>query len=240
MRESAIWVGFYVAHRPAVRPGGAGRLRRRFAGQFYAGWLTEYSLSIDNLFVFVIIMARFAVPRQYQQKVLLVGIVLALVHARASSSPPAPPPSAAFMLGVLPVRRVPALHRGQVRRGRATTDEDDYKENAADPAGPRGSCRSPERATTAPHLTSRPSGRRDLHPAGHRDDRPRHHRPALRARLDPGHLRADQGAVPGLHRERVRADGPAPAVLPASAACSTGSCTCRSAWPSCSASSASS
>ena len=49
------------------------------AGQFYAGWLTEYSLSVDNLFVFVIIMARFAVPRQYQQKVLLIGIVLALV-----------------------------------------------------------------------------------------------------------------------------------------------------------------
>jgi tellurite resistance protein TerC len=49
------------------------------AGQFFAGWLTEYSLSIDNLFVFVIIMSRFAVPRQYQQKVLLVGIVLALV-----------------------------------------------------------------------------------------------------------------------------------------------------------------
>ena len=41
--------------------------------------MTEYSLSIDNLFVFVIIMTRFAVPRQYQQKVLLVGVVLALL-----------------------------------------------------------------------------------------------------------------------------------------------------------------
>jgi tellurite resistance protein TerC len=50
-----------------------------FAAQFTAGWITEYSLSVDNLFVFVIIMARFAVPRAYQQKVLLVGIVLALV-----------------------------------------------------------------------------------------------------------------------------------------------------------------
>src|SRR5262249_53131465 len=39
----------------------------------------EYSLSVDNLFVFVIIMARFAVPRQFQQKVLLIGIVLALL-----------------------------------------------------------------------------------------------------------------------------------------------------------------
>jgi tellurite resistance protein TerC len=50
-----------------------------FAAQFYGGWLTEYSLSVDNLFVFVIIMSRFAVPRQYQQKVLLIGILLALV-----------------------------------------------------------------------------------------------------------------------------------------------------------------
>jgi len=49
------------------------------AGQFIAGWLTEYSLSIDNLFVFVIIFARFAVPRKYQQEVLMVGIIIALV-----------------------------------------------------------------------------------------------------------------------------------------------------------------
>jgi tellurite resistance protein TerC len=50
-----------------------------YAGEFFTGWLTEYSLSVDNLFIFMIIMARFAVPRQFQQKVLLIGIVLALV-----------------------------------------------------------------------------------------------------------------------------------------------------------------
>jgi tellurite resistance protein TerC len=50
-----------------------------FAGEFYAGWLTEYSLSIDNLFVFVIIMARFQVPRKLQQGALMVGIIIALV-----------------------------------------------------------------------------------------------------------------------------------------------------------------
>ena len=49
------------------------------AGQFVAGWLTEYSLSVDNLFVFVIIMARFAVPAKFQQEVLMIGIVIALV-----------------------------------------------------------------------------------------------------------------------------------------------------------------
>jgi tellurite resistance protein TerC len=44
-----------------------------------AGWVTEYSLSIDNLFVFIIIMARSSVPRKYQQEVLMVGIIIALV-----------------------------------------------------------------------------------------------------------------------------------------------------------------
>ncbi|WP_312718086.1 TerC/Alx family metal homeostasis membrane protein [Mobilicoccus sp.] len=47
--------------------------------QFYAGWLTEYSLSIDNLFVFIIIMAKFGVPEKYQQTALMVGIVIALI-----------------------------------------------------------------------------------------------------------------------------------------------------------------
>lgn len=47
--------------------------------EFYAGWLTEYSLSVDNLFIFIIIMASFKVPAVYQQQALLVGIVLALV-----------------------------------------------------------------------------------------------------------------------------------------------------------------
>lgn len=48
------------------------------AGEFVAGWLTEYSLSVDNLFVFLLIMTRFGVPRRFQQTALLVGIILAL------------------------------------------------------------------------------------------------------------------------------------------------------------------
>jgi tellurite resistance protein TerC len=50
-----------------------------YAIQFFAGWLTEYSLSIDNLFIFVIIMAGFRVPRNYQREALFIGIVIALV-----------------------------------------------------------------------------------------------------------------------------------------------------------------
>ncbi|MFJ8502560.1 TerC family protein [Streptomyces avermitilis] len=49
------------------------------AGEFFAGFITEKSLSVDNLFVFVLIMAKFAVPSQYQQRVLLIGVLIALV-----------------------------------------------------------------------------------------------------------------------------------------------------------------
>ncbi|WP_078292634.1 MULTISPECIES: TerC family protein [Mycobacteriaceae] len=51
----------------------------QFGLEFFAGWLTEYSLSVDNLFIFLIIMASFKVPRIYQQEALLIGIILALI-----------------------------------------------------------------------------------------------------------------------------------------------------------------
>jgi tellurite resistance protein TerC len=78
-RESSLWVGFYIALAlifALIMLFVAGPVH---AGEFVAGWLTEYSLSIDNLFVFVIIMAKFSVPRKYQQEVLMVGIIIALV-----------------------------------------------------------------------------------------------------------------------------------------------------------------
>lgn len=78
-RESALWVGFYVALALvfALLLLWQGSVDQ--ATEFIAGWVTEYSLSIDNLFVFVIIMGRFSVPRKYQQEVLMVGILIALV-----------------------------------------------------------------------------------------------------------------------------------------------------------------
>jgi tellurite resistance protein TerC len=79
VKEATLWVSFYVTLALlfglvilAVTGG-------QFATEFYAGWLTEYSLSVDNLFVFVIIMARFQVPRKLQQEALMVGIIIALV-----------------------------------------------------------------------------------------------------------------------------------------------------------------
>lgn len=79
MREASLWTAFYVSAAIAFGLFIAAEFGGTYAGQFYAGWLTEYSLSVDNLFVFVIIMSRFKVPKQNQQFVLLVGIAIALV-----------------------------------------------------------------------------------------------------------------------------------------------------------------
>ncbi len=79
LRESAIWSAVYIAIAVVF-----GLLVLWFAGgtyggEYFAGYITEKSLSVDNLFVFVLIMASFGVPRELQQKVLLFGIAFALV-----------------------------------------------------------------------------------------------------------------------------------------------------------------
>ena len=79
MHETAIWITVYVALAVIFGAGLFAAYGPRYGGEFFAGWLTEYSLSVDNLFVFVIIMARFSVPRMLQQKVLLIGVILALL-----------------------------------------------------------------------------------------------------------------------------------------------------------------
>jgi tellurite resistance protein TerC len=79
MRESTIWVTVYVSLSIAFGLGVLALAGPQYGGEFFAGWITEYSLSVDNLFVFVLIMSKFAVPKDYRQKVLLIGIVLALV-----------------------------------------------------------------------------------------------------------------------------------------------------------------
>lgn len=78
-KESALWVTFYVGLALIF----AGLMfvfaGEQYGSEFLAGWVTEYSLSIDNLFVFVLIMSTFAVPKKYQQQVLMIGILLAIV-----------------------------------------------------------------------------------------------------------------------------------------------------------------
>jgi tellurite resistance protein TerC len=78
-KESGAWSAVYIGLALVFGGVVAWQWGSTFAGEYYAGFVTEKALSVDNLFIFVIIMSTFAVPRIYQQKVLLIGIVLALV-----------------------------------------------------------------------------------------------------------------------------------------------------------------
>ncbi len=79
MGEATRWILFYVGAAVAFGIGLWIVAGAQAGGEFFAGYLTEYSLSVDNLFVFVVIMTSFAVPAVHQHKVLLFGIALALV-----------------------------------------------------------------------------------------------------------------------------------------------------------------
>ena len=79
IKEASLWVSFYVSLALVFGLLMLAFTNGTYATEFYAGWLTEYSLSVDNLFVFVIIMARFQVPRKFQQEALMIGIIIALV-----------------------------------------------------------------------------------------------------------------------------------------------------------------
>ena len=100
-----LWI-FAEPHELSPNPG----------AEFFAGWLTEYSLSVDNLFIFIIIMSKFAVPRQYQQTALMIGIVLALImrgdlhRGRRRRDQP-------VQLGLLHLRAVPHLHGVEAGQG---------------------------------------------------------------------------------------------------------------------------
>src|SRR5688572_5986467 len=79
MKEAGTFIGIFVALAIIFGFGVWAVFGGRYAGEFFAGWLTEYSLSIDNLFIFVIIMTKMRVPRHLQQFALMIGIILALI-----------------------------------------------------------------------------------------------------------------------------------------------------------------
>ena len=79
MRECAIALSFYVGAAVVFGLWVWWNSGAQYAGEFYAGWLTEYSLSVDNLFVFLLIMRKFLVPEKLQQEALVIGIVIAII-----------------------------------------------------------------------------------------------------------------------------------------------------------------
>jgi tellurite resistance protein TerC len=78
-KEAALVSIFYIAIAIAFGIWVFWRYGNQFGTEFFAGYLVEKSLSVDNLFVFAIILTQFAVPSIYQQRVLLIGVILALV-----------------------------------------------------------------------------------------------------------------------------------------------------------------
>ena len=79
VREAAWWSAGYIAVAVVFGAIVAAVWGADYGEEYFAGYITEKSLSIDNLFVFVIMISSFRVPRRYQQEVLLAGIVIALV-----------------------------------------------------------------------------------------------------------------------------------------------------------------
>lgn len=79
LAEAALCTAGIVALGALFGAAVAATAGARSASQFFAGWLTEYSLSLDNLFVFVLLIGRSAVPPRQRSRVLLIGIGLALV-----------------------------------------------------------------------------------------------------------------------------------------------------------------
>jgi len=79
MKECATYLSIYVGLAILFGIGVWITWDHQHGLEFFSGWLVEYSLSIDNLFIFIIIMAKFAVPKELQQYALMIGIVMALI-----------------------------------------------------------------------------------------------------------------------------------------------------------------
>ena len=171
-------------------------------------------------------MTKLKVPRELQQFALLVGIVLALIFRGIF-----------IAVGAAAIDRFSWVFFlfGAFLLYTAVKLVIDYRNHDDDEEAPDNPLlrfvrrRFPSTDDfDGPHLTVKRDGSRLITPMLIVDRRARQHRPALRARLDPGHLRPDAGAVPGLHGQRLRADGSAPALLPARRACCASSSTSRS------------
>ncbi|MEU5825310.1 MULTISPECIES: TerC family protein [unclassified Streptomyces] len=78
-KEAGIWTIVWIVLAALFGLGLLVAGETQASGEFFAGYITEKSLSVDNLFVFVLIMAKFSVPSHLQQRVLLVGVLIALV-----------------------------------------------------------------------------------------------------------------------------------------------------------------
>ncbi|MFH9293143.1 TerC family protein [Streptomyces sp. NPDC017520] len=128
-KEAGIWTVVWIALAVLF---GAGLMvfgESQASGEFFAGFITEKSLSVDNLFVFVLIMAKFAVPSQLQQRVLLIGVLIALVlraiFIAAGAAVIANFSWVFYIFGAFLIYTAWKL----IQEARADEDDDDWEEN---------------------------------------------------------------------------------------------------------------
>ena len=198
LKEAALWTAAYVGIAllfgvAVLVYGGA-----EAGAEYFAGYVTEKALSVDNVFVFLFILTRFKVPRQDQQKALLFGIVLSMIVRTAF-----------ILLGAALIESFAwvfylfglllLVTAGQLFRPETVDGEK------------RGRLRRPHGPQAVPDhrlLRRRPDvhhPRRQAHadPDAAGDGLPRLHRPAVRDGLHSGHLRPHPGRVHRVHRDRV-------------------------------------
>ncbi|MFJ1789513.1 TerC family protein [Streptomyces anulatus] len=128
-KEAGIWTIVWIALAVLFGAGLAVLGESQASGEFFAGFITEKSLSVDNLFVFVLIMAKFAVPSQLQQRVLLIGVLIALVlraiFIAAGAAVIANFSWVFYIFGAFLIYTAWKL----IQEARADEEEDDFEEN---------------------------------------------------------------------------------------------------------------
>ena len=189
----------------------------QYGQEYLGGYITEKALSIDNLFVFVIMLSTFRVPRKYQQEVLLAGIVIALV-LRLIFILAGAALIEKLLLGVLPLRRLAACGPPSAQA----------REGVERPRGGRGlHARRRSSRWVVPKvvpmtdgfvgsgkLVHRHAGRTYDHAHAAVRHRDRYRRRHVCRRFDPRDLLADLRGLPGVRRQRVLTAGAASALLP--------------------------
>ncbi|MEU4174519.1 TerC family protein [Streptomyces sp. NPDC026589] len=128
-KEAGIWTIVWIALAVLFGAGLAVVGESQASGEFFAGFITEKSLSVDNLFVFVLIMAKFSVPSHLQQRVLLIGVLIALVlraiFIAAGAAVIANFSWVFYIFGAFLIYTAWKL----IQEARADEDDDDWEEN---------------------------------------------------------------------------------------------------------------
>lgn len=130
IKEAAIWSAIYVGAALLFGLFVLWEWGPTYGGEYYAGYITEKALSVDNLFVFLIIIASFKVPREDQQKVLLFGITFALVARTAFIFIGAAALNALawlfYIFGIFLIITAVNLIRGELKDGEAHDEADNF------------------------------------------------------------------------------------------------------------------